>query len=99
AFDQQDRLGVTAKSPRWIVAYKYPAERKTTKLIRVEHQVGKTGKITPRAVMEPVLLAGTTVKHATLHNYGRIKDAPTQPDSIDSPRTDIRIGDTVYIEK
>lgn len=99
AFDQQQRLGVTAKSPRWVVAYKYPAERKTTKLINVEHQVGKTGKITPRAIMEPVLLAGTTVKHATLHNYGRIKDAPTQPDEIDSPRTDIRLGDTVYIEK
>ncbi|MCC6678532.1 MAG: NAD-dependent DNA ligase LigA [Phycisphaerales bacterium] len=99
SFSQQDALGVTAKSPRWVVAYKYPAERKTTKLLRVEHQVGKTGKITPRAVMEPVLLAGTVVQHATLHNYGRIQDAPTEPDNPDSRRTDIRIGDTVYIEK
>ncbi len=96
---QQDALGVTSKSPRWVVAYKYPAERKTTVLIHVEHQVGKTGKITPRATMEPVLLAGTTVKHATLHNYGRVADAPTRPDDPGSPRTDIRLGDTVYVEK
>src|SRR5262245_42837164 len=96
SFALQERLGVTSKSPRWIIAYKYPAERKTTKLIRVEHQVGKTGKVTPRAVMEPVLLAGTTVKHATLHNYGRVRDAATEKDGT---RTDIRIGDTVYVEK
>lgn len=95
----QDQLGATSKSPRWVVAFKYPAERKTTVLLRVEHQVGKTGKITPRAIMEPVLLAGTTVRHATLHNYGRIQDAPTRPDDPESPRTDIRLGDTVYIEK
>ncbi len=95
-FDQQDRLGATAKSPRWIVAYKYPAERTTTTLIRVEHQVGKTGKITPRAVMEPVVLAGTTVRHATLHNYGRVRDAATEHEG---KRTDIRLGDTVYVEK
>ncbi len=95
----QDALGTTAKSPRWVVAYKYPAERKTTVLIRVDAQVGKTGKITPRAVMNPVLLAGTTVQHATLHNYGRVHDAPTEPDNPASPRIDIRIGDTVYVEK
>lgn len=95
-FDQQDRLGATAKSPRWIVAYKYPAERTTTTLIRVEHQVGKTGKITPRAVMEPVVLAGTTVRHATLHNYGRVRDAATEHAG---KRTDIRLGDTVSVEK
>lgn len=95
-YDLQERLGVTAKSPRWIIAYKYPAERKTTKLLRVEHQVGKTGKITPRAVMEPVVLAGTKVQHATLHNYGRIRDAATE---VEGERTDIRIGDTVYVEK
>jgi DNA ligase (NAD+) len=95
-FDLQGRLGVTAKSPRWVIAYKYPAERKTTVLLRVEHQVGKTGKITPRAVMEPVILAGTKVQHATLHNYGRIRDAATE---TEGKRTDIRIGDTVYVEK
>lgn len=96
SFEQQAMLGRTSKSPRWIVAYKYPAERKTTKLLDVEHQVGKTGKITPRAIMEPVLIAGTMVKHATLHNYGRILDAATDEEG---KRTDIRIGDTVYVEK
>jgi len=95
-FDQQDELGLTAKSPRWAIAFKYPAERKTTKLLDVLHQVGKTGKITPRAVMEPVLLAGTVVKHATLHNYGRVLDASTEREG---ERTDVRIGDTVYVEK
>jgi len=95
-FGLQESLGYNSKSPRWIIAYKYPAERKTTRLLHVEHQVGKTGKITPRATMEPVLLAGTTVKHATLHNYGRIRDAATE---IEGQRTDIRLGDTVYIEK
>ncbi|MGH7131306.1 MAG: NAD-dependent DNA ligase LigA [Phycisphaerales bacterium] len=99
SFALQEQLGVTSKSPRWVVAYKYPAERKTTVLIRVDHQVGKTGKITPRAAMEPVLLAGSVVKHATLHNYGRVRDALTDPDDPNSPRTDIRIGDTVYVEK
>lgn len=98
-FALQARLGTTSKSPRWVVAFKYPAERKTTRLLRVEHQVGKTGKITPRAVMEPVLLAGTIVQHATLHNYGRVRDASTQPDVESAPRTDIRLGDMVYIEK
>lgn len=84
---QQAALGSTSKSPRWVIAYKFPAERKTTVLIEVAHQVGKTGKITPRATMDPVLLAGTTVQHASLHNYGQIA------------QKDIRIGDTVEIEK
>ncbi len=96
SFAQQEALGTTAKSPRWIIAYKYPAERRTTRLVRVEHQVGKTGKITPRAVMEPVTLSGTVVRHATLHNYGRILDAATEDGRT---RTDIRVGDTVYVEK
>jgi DNA ligase (NAD+) len=96
AWALQDRLGATAKSPRWIIAYKYPAEQRTTRLLRVDHQVGKTGKITPRAVMEPVLLAGSVVRHATLHNYGRVADAPTERPG---ERTDIRIGDTVVVEK
>ncbi|UYV11691.1 MAG: NAD-dependent DNA ligase LigA [Phycisphaera sp.] len=86
-FAQQEKLGVTSKSPRWAIAYKYAAERAHTVMLGVEHQVGKTGKITPRATMEPVLLAGTTVQHATLHNYGQIA------------QKDIRIGDTVEIEK
>ncbi len=87
SFAQQAKLGMTSKSPRWVIAYKYPAERKQTRLLKVEHQVGKTGKITPRAFMEPVVVAGTTVQHATLHNYGQIR------------KKDIRIGDTVEIEK
>jgi len=96
AFAQQEALGLTSKSPRWIIAYKYPAERKTTVLLRVDHQVGKTGKITPRAAMEPVLLSGSVVQHATLHNYGRVCDAETETGGA---RTDIRLGDTVMIEK
>lgn len=99
SFAQQDELGTTSKSPRAFVAFKYPAERKTTVLLRVDPQVGKTGKVTPRAVMEPVLLAGTVVKHATLHNYGRVRDASTDPERVDAERTDIRVGDTVYVEK
>jgi DNA ligase (NAD+) len=87
SFAQQAELGVTSKSPRWVIAYKYPAERKTTKLVQVDHQIGKTGRITPRAIMEPVVIAGTTVRHATLHNYGNIA------------QKDIRIGDTLEIEK
>ena len=87
SYAQQQQLGNTSKSPRWCIAYKFPAERKTTKLLSVEHQVGKTGKITPRATLEPVELAGTTVSHATLHNYGMIRTR------------DLHNGDTVEVEK
>lgn len=87
SLDQQAQLGNTSKSPRWIIAYKFPAERKATKLLDVNHQVGKTGKITPRATFEPILLAGTEVQHATLHNYGMIR------------QRDLHIGDTVEVEK
>ncbi len=86
-FDQREQLGTTSRFPRWCIAYKYPAEQVVTKLLQVDWQVGKTGKLTPRATMEPVLVAGTTVQHATLHNYGEIL------------RKDIRVGDTVIIEK
>lgn len=86
-FALQEELGFTSKSPRWCIAYKYPAERKTTKLIDVDFWVGKSGRITPRAVMEPVLLAGTTVRHASLFNFGEVR------------RKDLRIGDTVIVEK
>lgn len=87
SYAMQAKLGITSKSPRWVVAYKYPAERKTTVLLKVEHQVGKTGRITPRAFLEPVVVSGTTVQHATLHNYGQVR------------KKDIRLGDTVEIEK
>ncbi|MFM9958405.1 MAG: NAD-dependent DNA ligase LigA [Phycisphaerales bacterium] len=83
----QESLGTTSKSPRWVIAYKYPAERKETTLERIESQVGKTGKITPRATLAPVFLAGTTVRHATLHNFGLVR------------QKDLREGDRVIIEK
>jgi DNA ligase (NAD+) len=83
----QEQLGATSKAPRWCIAYKYAAEQATTTLLAVDWQVGKTGKLTPRATMQPVFLAGTTVSHATLHNFGEIT------------RKDIRIGDAVVIEK
>lgn len=87
SFAQQDELGATSKAPRWCIAYKYPAEQGVTKLIKVDWQVGKNGTLTPRATMEPVFLAGTTVQHATLHNIEEIH------------RKDIRVNDTVVIEK
>lgn len=87
ALGQRDTLGTTSKYPRWCIAYKFAAEEAESKLIRVDFQVGKLGTITPRAVMEPVLIAGTTVQHASLHNF----------DQID--RLDVRIGDTVVIAK
>ncbi|QNN22329.1 NAD-dependent DNA ligase LigA [Planctomycetales bacterium ZRK34] len=86
-FDQQKTLGQTSKAPRWRIAYKYAPDQATTVLEKVDWQVGKTGKLTPRATMQPVLLAGTTVSHATLHNLDEIR------------RKDIRVGDTVVIEK
>ncbi|CAN5816681.1 N/A [soil metagenome] len=98
-FAAQEELGYTSKSPRWVIAFKYPAVRKTTKLLSVEFQVGKSGKITPRATMEGVVLGGTVVEHASLHNFGRVADMPTEPDNPAGPRVDVRLGDTVYIEK
>ncbi|MFI4862396.1 MAG: NAD-dependent DNA ligase LigA [Phycisphaerales bacterium JB063] len=86
-YDQQQQLGANSKAPRWCIAYKFAAEQATTKLLEVNWQVGKTGKLTPRATMTPTLLAGTTVTHATLHNYGEIL------------RKGIMLGDTVTIEK
>jgi DNA ligase (NAD+) len=84
---QRERLGKTSKAPRWVVAYKFAAEQALTKLIEVEFQVGKTGTLTPRAHLNPVQLAGTTVTHASLHNADEIE------------RKDIRVGDMVVVEK
>jgi DNA ligase (NAD+) len=84
---QQEELGFTAKSPRWAIAYKFQAEQVKTKLLSIAFQVGRTGIITPVANLEPVLLAGTTVKRATLHNADQIE------------MLGIHIGDTVLIEK
>ena len=80
-------LGTTAKAPKWAVAYKFKAEQALTKLLKVSYQVGRTGAVTPVANLEPVLLAGTTVKRATLHNADQIE------------ALDLREGDMVYVEK
>jgi DNA ligase (NAD+) len=87
SLEQQRKLGTTAKSPRWAIAYKYQAEKALTKLLSVTFQVGRTGAVTPVANLEPVQLSGTTVKRASLHNA----------DIIES--LDLHIGDMVYVEK
>ncbi len=83
----RERLGATSKAPRWAVAYKYPPEVKETKILEIRAQVGRTGKITPLAVLAPVQLAGTTVQRATLHNQNYID------------KLDVRVGDTVLVHK
>ncbi len=87
SLDQQRKLGFTAKSPRWAIAYKFKAQQVETKLLSIDYQVGRTGAITPVANLEPVPLAGTTVKRASLHNADQIA------------LHDIRINDYVYVEK
>ena len=87
SLEQRTALGSTAKAPRWAVAFKYPPEKKESKVLDVIVQVGRTGVLTPKVIVEPVRLAGTTVSAATLHNQ----------DNID--RLDLRIGDTVVLQK
>jgi len=86
-FHQQEELGYTAKSPRWAIAYKFKALSAATRLRAIQYQVGRTGAVTPVALLQPVLLAGTTVKRASLHNANEIL------------RLDIHTGDMVYVEK
>ncbi len=86
-FDQQERLGYTSKAPKWAIAYKYPAEQQVTKLIDIAVSVGRTGALTPTAVLEPVRIAGSTVSRATLHNEDEIK------------RKGLLIGDYVVVQK
>ena len=86
-FDQQRELGMTAKSPRWAIAYKFQTERQSTVLDAITYQVGRTGAITPVAELQPILIAGTTVRRASLHNADQIE------------ALDIRLGDTVFVEK
>jgi DNA ligase (NAD+) len=87
AYDKQEELGYTAKSPRWAISYKFKAERVFTKLNSITYQVGRTGAITPVANLEPVQLGGTTVRRASMHNADQIE------------RLDIRVSDTVFVEK
>lgn len=87
SYAQQQKLGFTAKSPRWAIAYKFMAESAATKLLSIDYQVGRTGAVTPVANLEPVQLAGTTVKRASLHNADIMK------------KLDVRTGDTVFVEK
>ena len=87
SLSQQSELGFTAKSPRWAIAYKYKAEEATTRLLSVTFQVGRTGTVTPVANLEPVLLSGSTVKRATLHNEDQIN------------LLDLHLNDIVYVEK
>ncbi len=84
---QRKRLGVTTKSPRWEIAYKFPAQKALTEIEKIIIQVGRTGAITPVAILKPVHLSGTTVSRATLHNFDEIA------------RLDVKIGDKVYVEK
>lgn len=86
-FSMREELGSTAKFPKWAVAFKYPPEEKTTKLLNIEIQVGRTGVLTPTAVFEPIILAGTTVSRATLNNADFIKDKA------------IAVGDTIIVRK
>lgn len=86
-YAQQDELGYTAKSPRWAIAYKFPAEEVVTTLLDIDLTVGRTGVVTPTAILSPVQVAGTTVQRASLHNEDLIRDK------------DIRLGDTVIIRK
>jgi DNA ligase (NAD+) len=87
SLEQQEKLGATAKSPRWAIAYKFPAEEVVTKLIDIELSVGRTGVVTPTAILEPVRVAGTTVQRASLHNEDLIREK------------DIKIGDYVVVKK
>src|SRR5208282_3547803 len=83
----REQLGFTSRAPRWAIAYKFPPEERTTRLTRIEISIGRTGRATPFAVLEPVVVAGSTVSLATLHNEDQVR------------LKDVRPGDTVYVRK
>src|SRR4029077_4468444 len=85
--DEQAELGAVSRSPRWAIAYKFPPEEVETTVLDIHVQVGRTGAVTPVAVLEPVLVAGTTVRRCTLHNQDEVR------------RKDVRIGDHVVLHK
>src|SRR6185369_7026474 len=85
--DYQQRLGVVGKAPRYMVAFKYPAEKATTVIKEIKFNVGRTGVLTPLAIFEPTLVAGSTISKATLHNIDQIN------------RLGVRVGDTVVVQK
>ncbi len=87
SFEKQKKLGSTSKNPRWAISYKFAAKQSTTKLVDIDIQVGRTGTITPVAILKPVKVGGVTVSRATLHNFDELK------------RKDVRIGDTVLVER
>jgi DNA ligase (NAD+) len=87
SFADREKLGFTSKSPRWAIAYKFPAEKALTEVEDIVVQVGRTGAVTPVAILKPVHLSGSTVSRATLHNFDEIE------------RLDVMIGDQVYVEK
>ncbi len=87
SIEQRERLGATSKAPRWMMAYKFAAEQQVSEVLDIEVNVGKTGQLTPVAVLEPVQLSGTTVRRASLHNFDELE------------RKDVRIGDRVLVEK
>lgn len=84
---QREGLGTTSRAPRWAIAYKFPPEERTTRLVAIEVSVGRTGRVTPYAVLEPVFVGGATVTHATLHNEDQVK------------AKDVRVGDTVIVRR
>ena len=98
SYAQRQQLGQTAKVPRWAVAYKYPPEEKETKLLDIELSVGRTGRITPTAIFEPVRLCGTTVSRATLHNQDFIDSLAIRSLFINQEKSFLKLRVSIKIK-